>query len=358
MDKLRYILNIAIIALLLLTVAVQRNEKVLGTPVDQLFKPAIEDTLSPITELENGSIRINSARIVKDVSGYGGPTPVHIFIEDGKITKVEALPNSETPDFQDYVIESGLLSSWDGLTPEKAIEHKVDAVSGATLSSESFKTNVNQALQFYTQASPTSTSNPFTLKNIIGLFVIITGIVVSYVAKKGKWRNIQLALNVIVLGFWCGYFLSLSLLVNWLSNGANLAVAMVPLTLLVVAIVLPLVGKKGHYCAWHCPLGSIQELAGKTRKQKLKIPVRWLKYLNYMREGLLLGLLFIMWLGVGFSIMDYELFAAFIFQSASTGILIAALAFVVLSIFLTRPYCRFVCPTGTLLQFSTTTKSN
>lgn len=356
MEKVRYILNLIIIALILLTVAVQRNQKVLGKPVDQLFKEPIEDTISAISQLENGTVRINSARIAKGASGYGGPTPVHIFIEDGVISKVEAQPNDETPDFFDYVLETNILSSWNGMTAEEALNKKVDAVSGATLSSESLISNVRQSLQFYSQSAPTTRANPFSIKNIIGLLVIITGIVVSYVAKKGKWRNVQLALNVIVLGFWCGNFLSMSILVNWLSNGTNLMTAIVPLTLLVVAIAMPLVGKKGHYCAWHCPLGSIQELAGKTRKQKIKIPVRILKYLNYFREGLLLTLLFIMWLGVGFSIMDYELFSAFIFQSASIGILIAALLVVVLSFFVNRPYCRFICPTGTLLQFSTTTK--
>lgn len=358
MERLRYIINIIIIALLLLTVAIQRNQKAFGTPVDQLLEPKVEDKSAPISELSNDTVLINSTTIVKGISGYGGPTPVSIYISDGKIAKVTALPNTETPDFLSFVLETGILESWNGLSPENAIEKKVDAIAGATLSSEALIANVNQALRYYSKSAASQAANPFNVKNIIAILVILAGIVVSYLSKKGMWRNVILILNVIVLGFWCGYFISLSLLVNWLSNGVNLIVALVPLCLLAVAIALPFFGKKGHYCTWHCPLGSAQELMGKARKNKFKIPTKWIKYLSYLREGIMLTLLFIMWLGVGFSIMDYELFSAFLFQSASIGMLIATVIVLILSIFINKPYCRFVCPTGTLLQFSTTTKSN
>jgi polyferredoxin len=56
--------------------------------------------------------------------------------------------------------------------------------------------------------------------------------------------------------------------------------------------------------------------------------------------------------GTGFEWMDYELFSAFIFQSAATVVIVLAIVFVVLSVFVTRPYCRFVCPTGTLFKLA------
>ncbi|NLF43947.1 MAG: 4Fe-4S binding protein, partial [Bacteroidales bacterium] len=33
-------------------------------------------------------------------------------------------------------------------------------------------------------------------------------------------------------------------------------------------------------------------------------------------------------------------------------VLIIGVAFLVLSVFIPKPYCRFVCPTGTLMKFA------
>ena len=56
------------------------------------------------------------------------------------------------------------------------------------------------------------------------------------------------------------------------------------------------------------------------------------------------------WTGIFLEWMDYELFTAFIWQSAAWGVIIVAAVFLVASLFVSRPYCRFVCPTGTLLK--------
>ena len=50
--------------------------------------------------------------------------------------------------------------------------------------------------------------------------------------------------------------------------------------------------------------------------------------------------------------MDYEVFSAFVFQTASAFVLVLGIVVVVLSLFVPRPYCRFVCPTGTLLRLA------
>ena len=253
-------------------------------------------------------------------------------------------------------LNSGLISRWIGLSLDEALNVTVDAVSGATLTSTALISTIERTVQYSTNTATISKTDWWNTKTIIGLLVVILGGVVSFIPKSKVLRIIQLALNVIVLGFWCGSFLSLSQLVNWWSNGVDLAVAAVPFALLLSAIIIPLFGKKGHYCAWHCPLGSLQELAGKCSKRKLTLSPALLKYLNYLREGLLFTLLFMMWIGVGFSFIDYELFSAFLFNSANMTVVFLSLLFIILSIFIQRPYCRFVCPTGSLLKFITNIK--
>ena len=84
----------------------------------------------------------------------------------------------------------------------------------------------------------------------------------------------------------------------------------------------------------------------------MRISPQWLKWLEGFRQFLWAMLLFVMWCGAGFAWMDNEPFAAFLFRTAPPVALVLAGVFIILSVFVPRPYCRFVCPTGTLLKFA------
>lgn len=55
-------------------------------------------------------------------------------------------------------------------------------------------------------------------------------------------------------------------------------------------------------------------------------------------------------------LLDYELFSVFLFHQAPIPLLVIALLFAILSGIVQRPYCRFVCPTGSLIKFSQQSK--
>jgi len=90
---------------------------------------------------------VNTTDLCKNVIGYEGPTPLKITIVKGVVSKVEALPNTETPRFFDLVLESGLLKSVVGKTPAEAAKMPLDAVTGATYSSEAVIQNLRAGLQ-------------------------------------------------------------------------------------------------------------------------------------------------------------------------------------------------------------------
>lgn len=50
---------------------------------------------------------------------------------------------------------------------------------------------------------------------------------------------VQLVLNVVVLGFWCGQFLSLSLLRGWIANGFDPIIYLPTLIILATAVLMP-----------------------------------------------------------------------------------------------------------------------
>lgn len=85
-----------------------------------------------------------------DVKGFNGPTPLLIAMDaDGYIKDVVLLENEETPKFAKIVADGGLYQAWDGLTSEEALDKEVDAVSGATYTSNGVKNSLKARLQAY-----------------------------------------------------------------------------------------------------------------------------------------------------------------------------------------------------------------
>ena len=84
------------------------------------------------------------------VKGYNGNTPLAIALDaEGRIQKVVMLPNHETPRFAERVVNGGLPQAWDGLTVEEALAKPVDAISGATYTSNGVKGSLTVRLEAY-----------------------------------------------------------------------------------------------------------------------------------------------------------------------------------------------------------------
>lgn len=90
---------------------------------------------------------VNTTDLCKDVVGYNGPTPLKITIVDNVVASVEALPNVETPRFFDLVLAGGLLNAVVGKTPAEAADMPLDAISGATFSSNAVIANLRAGLK-------------------------------------------------------------------------------------------------------------------------------------------------------------------------------------------------------------------
>lgn len=79
--------------------------------------------------------------------GYKSPTPLEVYInKKGVVTKVVALPNRETPKYFKLVKEQYMPQ----FTGKKLKDiSKVDAIAGATMSSNAVKENIKAALEYY-----------------------------------------------------------------------------------------------------------------------------------------------------------------------------------------------------------------
>ena len=84
------------------------------------------------------------------VKGFNGPTPLIIALDaEGRIKTVALLDNDETPRFVQRVVEGGLYKAWNGLTVDEALGKDVEAISGATYTSNGVRNSLKARLEAY-----------------------------------------------------------------------------------------------------------------------------------------------------------------------------------------------------------------
>lgn len=364
------LLSLVVVVLILAAAAILRDGRILGHDLREAHeaKALKNDTLEVKPD---GAFVVNTKPLAKDVQGYGGPVPLKIYIKDGRVAAVEAEPNAESPDFFNRAKE--LLNHWQNKSVDEALAESVDAVSGATFSSKAIIANMQRGLAYAkqhgqwgedgsvgalgTSASPieggSAGAHGTSIPSIVALIAVLLGAVVPLFYNNRRLHLVQLAVNVVVLGLWTGTFVSYTLFLRIFAGGVSLSTIgalAAPLLMLIVALIYPLAGRSGHYCANICPFGSAQELAGKLSRRKLRITPRVLKLLSVLRNLLWGVLMALLLTGTCTAWIDYELFTAFLYSSASVWVTVLAALFLVLSVWVPRPYCRFVCPTGALIK--------
>ena len=292
-----------------------------------------------------------------DVKGFAGPTPLYIYVSTaGIIKQVVAADNADTPNFFNRAFTS-LAPQWRDKSMEQAAALKVDAVSGATFSSNAIIANVQRALAAQVQSDTSSTLRSPMIgwgRTIVVAVVLLLGIIVSLKWRGRKWlRLTQLVLNVVVLGFWCGQFLSLSLLRGWISNGLDPVAYLPTLLVLIVALVMPFFKHKHHYCSWVCPLGSLQTLAAELPLPKVHCSPKVYRIMSRVRLYVFAILMLLLWTAFGAgSVLDYEPFTAFFVTTAAPMVMVLAVVIVVASCFVPNVWCKSLCPMGMTLTLA------
>jgi ferredoxin len=174
-----------------------------------------------------------------------------------------------------------------------------------------------------------------------------------FVLKRRKRREIFLLtlFSMIYFGFWRnGCVCSVGSVQNIAAGICDSSYG-IPFTVLVF-FALPLVfallfGRV--FCAAVCPLGAIQEAVA---VKPVNVPPAVEKVLSVF-PYIYLGLAMLsVAMGAGFIICQYDPFVGVFRMGASFSMLIFGGIMLVLGIFVARPYCRFLCPYGVLLNWA------
>ena len=102
------------------------------------------------------------------------------------------------------------------------------------------------------------------------------------------------------------------------------------------------------FCAAVCPLGAVQELVA---VRPVKVPT-WLEHALGLLAYVYLGLAVVFAAtGTAFVICEYDPFVGFFRLSGSVNMLILGGSFLLVGVFVGRPYCRYLCPYGVVLRW-------
>ena len=285
------------------------------------------------------------------IGGFGGSLRVVVGIDQkGNIAGTELGDNYESVGFIERVRNEGFFKKWNGLSVADAAKAEVDTVSGATMSTRAIKSMVALNLSKYSgsefQANSTETE-PVWLEIVVFLLLAYSIFAFFFPQKTAKFRIFHLTLLAVVLGFIGGFALSFESFKNWTVSAS---IALIPAVILASALIIPIVSGRNFYCTFVCPFGAMQELLGRIPLPKKNLPQKFMKGVAVFKVVLLVALYILMIFKVVTDFTVFEPFSAFKFNAAAVPSLVITALFLIVSLFINRPWCRFFCPTGTLIN--------
>ena len=204
----------------------------------------------------------------------------------------------------------------------------------------------------YAQPNTTAPSPRFLLLeylDVIVLFVVLS-VVTWFVLKKRSRKGVfwTSVFSLLYFGFYReGCICSIGSIQNVVFGIVDPTYA-IPVTTLFFFL-LPLVFSLFFgriFCAGACPLGAIQDIVA---VRPIELP-KWVQKVLGLIPYLYLGLaLLYVATKSEFIICRYDPFVGFFRFDAPFYMLILGILFLVIGIFVARPYCRFFCPYGVLL---------
>jgi uncharacterized membrane protein len=289
------------------------------------------------------------------VKGYGGEIQALVGIDkSGTITGIEILRHSETPFYFGMVEEAGLIRDIKGHRIEDGYKG-LSIVSGATISSRAILKDVlggaakiaREELNIHVQLEEEGFKKEIIL-SIITLFIFLSGFT-GIMKRKRFFVLLSYGGGMALIGFYMNSPFSLTDISRMLTFHFP-SISNLSLLSIYILVILSSFMKKPLYCRCICPYGTLVEIAGMVGKNKKIESPSSARFATFLREflGIILLSLFLI---TGFSFFLYlEPFQWFFSFQGSTIMWIFALSGILLSIFIRRFWCLFLCPTGGILD--------
>ncbi|MBC7194627.1 MAG: 4Fe-4S binding protein [Caldisericia bacterium] len=241
--------------------------------------------------------------------------------------------NSTTPQNQ----PENELTSQDPINQTEEIKdnNNNETTNNSTSENLNSKDDILKALENYL-------FNPQTLLYII--LIILSIIFVSL--KLYKLRFFTLLFSLAILGFYFGGCLCPVSYIGKLFTVNFLSITFYIFLGLVIFISIITLFKGRVFCGWVCPHGALQEFIYKVKTKRFEKIEKYLKYVKYFVFASVVALSFIYSKNYFCEVYPFKV----LYNFSGTGfILIFAIITLFVSIFIYRPFCRFICPFGAYL---------
>ncbi len=309
---------------------------------------------------------LSSMNVAADVRGYAGPLNLLVSVDaGGKLRGVRHLASNETPS---YIV--GIAAWLQGL---KGVDlsgaelglQRVDALSGATVSSRAALAAVNRTAavagraafgkSFATVSDQADAGSELQTPRFLVTLALLLVSIPIYLSGSERARLGLLGASLVLLGFWLNSLVTEIDLVN-LGLGHLTSLSENPQRWLLLGFVLLSGLAFGQlWCGYLCPFGALQEFAsrlgrllGLRRYPQRPLEVR-LRFLKFLLLGLTLAAVLLsgdaFW--VSFNPMQHA------FGGRPGGWMLWVLGASLLgALVYFRFWCRYLCPFGAFLALS------
>lgn len=302
-------------------------------------------------------ILLESSELCPEIKGFAGHVPLIVLIADNRVERVFVLPNNETPEYFSRLLAESYPSKFSGKTTDSLEMGDLDTVAGATFSSKGVRDEIAAVCRIYREKFAGGAFRPLRHPKMkwADLKPILTWIVLwislySFFKRPGPDRRLLLAANTLVLGLWGNLQLSMPgilLLIPLLKQGPGF-----PWIFFLLSLLASIPAGR-FYCGYLCPFGMTQELIFNFSpfKTAVKIPAGIDRQARLIRFGLLIASILAYFRLANPFFLNWEPLN-FFFTFNFPGRLSLALSLLLLccGLFISRVYCRWLCPTGALIS--------
>ncbi len=326
-----------------------------------------DHNLTRVTEAEGGQIVFRDETegnyvVISEAEGYGGPLVIGIRASaEGKIAEILNLRNKETPAYFEKLKKRFFFRQFGGKTvsADFLLGEDIDAVSGATISSQGFTTAVRNAMHIaateHFKLQPTWKQPPWNFGvNEIGLIgVFALAFFVSY-AKGRLARYGRLAMPLVALAF-VGIYTNASLSIGQL---AGIVLGYIPdfkehaLWWIMMAGVIGsvLIVGRNIYCGQVCPFQYVERGLNKISGINLAVRPGVQRASRAVVGWMTWTALMLIFLSAHPTLGSYEPFAL-MFSLTGAGVQWYILPLSLIgSFFVLNFWCRLFCPVGLVLN--------
>ena len=303
---------------------------------------------------------LRTSPLCDKIVGYSGPTDTLIALDPAmKVVGIRVRSSADTKQHvadvrnDEYFMSLWTDKTWDevaGMEPQKA---RIEGVSGASLTSLCIANSIHQRFKLVAQGAIHAPPPRWHTPDYLLVAIIVVAGAFTFTHLRGRlWlrRVFQLVL-IVYVGILSGQLASQSQMAGWAASGVPWRIAPGMAILTAAALLLPWGTRRAVYCSHLCPHGAAQEWLGRLSPWRLRIPAGLHSALRWLPPGLLAVVLAITLLNLPFDLAGIEPFDAYLFRTAGFATIAVALTGLCVSLFVPMAYCKYGCPTGSLLNF-------